>query len=205
MRFAMNQKESRELNKKIWAVEKAAGETADLLAEAREKERKLFSDGAVLQSQLKEIAVIEAEDNKNYSALCRKVPVLFMENVGRTLREKKQQRGANELKYRELTDDQAKQDAEIQNLILAQEENQRHKEHLEAEKAEIKAFPRSICRGEREKGQAYANLPCGGRRGADGVDRQSASEGYSGRRIEAAADRACGEKLENLRQGSRRS
>lgn len=140
MRFAMNQKESRELNKKIWAVEKAAGETADLLAEAREKERKLFSDGAVLQSQLKEIDVIETEDNKNYSALCRKVPVLFMENVGRTLREKKQQRGANELKYRELTDDQAKQDAEIQNLILAQEENQRHKEYLEAEKAEIKAF-----------------------------------------------------------------
>lgn len=140
VRFGLNQKERQELNKKIWAVEKAAGETADLLAEAQARERKLFSDGAVLQSQMKEISTLEAEDNKNYSALCRKVPVLFMENVGRTLREKKQQRGANELKYREFTDNQAKQDGEIQRLTLAQEENLRHKKYLEAEKAEIKSF-----------------------------------------------------------------
>ena len=121
-------------------MEKAAGETADLLAEAQEKERQLFSEGAVLQSQLKETLSFENEGNRQYSALCKKVPVLFMENIGRTLREKKQQRGANELKYRELTDCQAMQEAEIQRLTLEQEDNLRSRRYLEEEKEDIKVF-----------------------------------------------------------------
>lgn len=127
---------------------------------------------------------------------------MFMENVGRTLREKKQQRGANELKYRELTDDQAKQDAEIQNLILAQEENQRHKEHLEAEKAEIKAFLDQYA-VEKEKRDKLMQIY----RAEDGealtalIDSQLRKVILDGELKRQQIGRA-EKKLENLRQGS---
>lgn len=75
-----------------------------------------------------------------------------MENIGRTLREKKQQRGANELKYRELTDSQAIQEAEIQRLTLEQEDNLRSRRYLEEEKENIKVFYGRLCPGKGKKG-----------------------------------------------------
>lgn len=150
IRFALNQEERQLLNKKVWSVEKAAGETAELLAEAQEKERQMFSEGAVLQSQMKEILSFENEGNRQYRLLCKKVPVLFMENIGRTLREKKQQRVANELKYRELMNLQTMQETEIQRLTLEQEDHLRSRKYLEAEKADIKVFMDSYAR-EKEK------------------------------------------------------
>lgn len=152
IRFALNQEERQLLNKKVWSVEKAAGETAELLAEAQEKERQMFSEGAVLQSQMKEILGFENEGNRQYRFLCKKVPVLFMENIGRTLREKKQQRGANELKYRELMNLQTMQETEIQRLTLEQEDHLRSRKYLEAEKADIKVFMDSYAPGKRKTG-----------------------------------------------------
>lgn len=140
IRFSMNEEQRQILNKKIGSVQTALGETADLLSEAQSKERQLFSDGAVLESQLKEAVIQEKKNTGVLNQLCRKVPVLFLENIGRTLREKKQQRGAGELKYRELTETRAVLEAEIQRLTLEGEESLRIQKRLEEEKEELKKF-----------------------------------------------------------------
>ena len=57
IRYSMDAEQSRILNKKIGSVQTALGETADLLSEAQSKERQLFSDGAVLESRLKEAVI----------------------------------------------------------------------------------------------------------------------------------------------------
>ncbi len=202
IRFALNQEERQLLNKKVWSVEKAAGETAELLAEAQEKERRMFSEGAVLQSQMKEISSFENEGNRQYRLLCKKVPVLFMENIGRTLREKKQQRGANELKYWELMNLQTMQETEIQRLTLEQEDHLRRRKYLEAEKADVKVFMDSYAR-EKEKRDKLVRIY----RADDGeslmelIDRQIRKVILDGELKRREIERLK-KQLDNFRQGS---
>lgn len=202
IRFSMDEEQRQILNKKIWSAEKALGETADMLSEAQAKERQFFSDGAVLKSQLKETAAQEKENTDELNRLCRKVPVLFLENIGRTLREQKQQRAAGELKYRELTDSRDKLDAEIQRLNQEREENLQMEKGLTEEKEEIQQFLDSYAL-EREKRDKLVQIY----RAGDGdslteiIDAQLRKVILDGelKRREAAR---LENQIENLRQGS---
>ncbi len=202
IRYSMDAEQSRILNKKIGSVQTALGETADLLSEAQSKERQLFSDGAVLESRLKEAVIQEKKNTGVLNQLCRKVPVLFLENIGRTLREKKQQRGAGELKYRELTETRAVLEAEIQRFTLEGEESLRIQKRLEEEKEELKKFLDSY-ESEKEKRNKLIQIYRAG-------DGESLSELIDVRLRKVILDSELKRRevlrlekqLENLRQGS---
>lgn len=140
IRYALNANEKQALNKKMALLETASKETDHEYQEVQQKERQLFSEGAVLQSQLKEARSLEDELGEKLNVLCRQVPILLLENVGQALKDKKQQRGANELKYRELTEKQMFLEMEIGRLTSEVEEGRHHRNRLENEKAELKAF-----------------------------------------------------------------
>ena len=69
-------------------VNKALEETEAERDAAREAERQLFSEGAVLASQAEEAAAREKEVSDRLGGLCCKVPVLILEDIGKMLRRK---------------------------------------------------------------------------------------------------------------------
>ena len=202
IRFSMNEEERELFNKKMWSVEKALGETTELLSEAHISERQLFSEGAVLENQLKEASLQEKQRMSELNGLCRKVPVLFLENIGRTLREKKQQRGAGELKFRQLSQERSAAEGEIQRLTQEIGENFRRKDSLSEEKENLKKFLDSYAL-EREKRDKLVRIYQAGDNAslAEIIDERLRKVILDGelKRIEAEK---LEKQLENLRQGS---
>lgn len=140
IRYALNEEEKQTLNKKLALLETALKETEKEYEEARQKERQLFSDSAVLNSQISEAKQRQKDLNGQWNSLCRQVPVLLLENVGQSLREKQQQRQSNGAKISELSERQAALDLERGERTSEMGEKRHLLKQLEKEKRELGDF-----------------------------------------------------------------
>lgn len=140
VRYTLNEQERQEFNKKLAFTVNALAETESVFDEVQTRERQLFSEGAVLESQEKETKTLVTEIGGKLSSLCKQVPILYMENIGHALLKQKQKRAENTLKCQETTDKQVALELEINRLSGDNDEKRNNLERLKKEKAEIKAF-----------------------------------------------------------------
>ena len=85
VRYTLNEQERQDLNKKLTFTVSAMTEAERLHTEMQIKERQLFSEGAVLDSQIQEAKAQTEEYGLKLTDLCKQVPILFMENIGQSL------------------------------------------------------------------------------------------------------------------------
>ena len=140
LRFVFDREEKKALTEKMEAVNRIFEETEAGRDAARDEERRLFSEGAVLESQAEEARTQEREAVAQMGQLCRKVPVLILEDIGKTLREKKQQRAENALKMKAHREQQELQAQAFQSLSKRLEESRETVKRLTAEEGELKDF-----------------------------------------------------------------
>ena len=140
MRRVCDGEERERLQKKLSAVEKAESETKESHQQSQEMERQLFCEGAVLDSQLLEEKKRENESQEVLNGLLCQLPVLIPENADQILSEKKQLRGANELKYQQLSEKQLNLEKDIVGYESQIEQCKAHREKLLREKEELDRF-----------------------------------------------------------------
>ena len=140
IRYTLNEQELQEQKKKLTFTVNAIAETEETYIEALNQERNAFSEGAVLESQDRETKCLLEELGQKLNALCKKVPVLYMENIGQFLNKQRQKRAANSLKCQEITDRQMVLESELGRIRNENDANRTYCTNLEKEKEEIQAF-----------------------------------------------------------------
>lgn len=202
IRFAMNQEESQILNKKIWLAEKAYGEAATLKADAQEKERKLFSDSAVFTNQQEEAEKREKALSEELTGLCRQVPILVLENIGKTYEEKKQLYAANMLKISSLTEKQGVQEDEMKELSLSVEDGFRQQKSLEKESEIIKTFLDSYAREKKKRDGLLEIYGAEDGKNLTDIIRDQLRKTILDAELKGKEVKRLEQQLDNLRQGS---
>ena len=140
VRYTLNEHERQEYNKKLAFTVNAITETQALFEEVQAEERRLFSEGAVLQSQIQESKVLLEDLGKKLKNYYNQLPEMFMETVSENLAKKKQKRFADSQMIQEIAESQMQLELELDRLNRECDEKRQESLHLEKEKAEILKF-----------------------------------------------------------------
>ena len=140
VRYTLNEMERQEYHKKLAFTVNAIAETQAMFEEAQAEERRLFSEGAVLQSQIQECKALSEELGKKLKGFYNQLPEIFMETVSEVLTKKKQSRLANDKKIQEIADQQMAIEIEMDRLNRECDEKRQVNRHLEKEKQDILKF-----------------------------------------------------------------
>lgn len=139
-RYILNEQMRLDMDKKLEFTVNAIEEMASLQIQAEQKERQLYSEGAVFQSKLETLKCQEKELGDKLSALCKQVPILYMENIGQAWSSGKQKNQENLALYAKMEDQRAGLEMEIQQLIKENDDAQHQEEHLTKEYQTVQAF-----------------------------------------------------------------
>lgn len=140
LHFKFMQTEQKALEGKREMVNKALEETEAERDAAREAERQLFSEGAVLASQAEEAVAREKEVSDRLGGLCCKVPVLILEDIGKMLREKKRRQMENTLKMKGWRERAQFLEQEAEEISKCLDESFGIQKDLLLEEEELKSF-----------------------------------------------------------------
>ena len=140
VRYTLNEHERQEYNKKLAFTVNAITETQALFEEVQAEERRLFSEGAVLQSQIQESKTLLEDLGKKLKNYYNQLPEMFMETVSENLAKKKQKRFVDSQMIQEITESQMQLELELDRLNRECDEKRQESLRLEKEKAEILKF-----------------------------------------------------------------
>ena len=140
VRYTLNGDERQDYNKRMSFTVNAIVETEHTYEEVQNRERQLFSEGAVLESQIQETKKQKELLGQKISELCKQVPILYMENIEKSLSSQRQQRFGNTLKCKEISDKQAALETELERLNRENDDYHQKCEMLKKESQEIHNF-----------------------------------------------------------------
>lgn len=139
-RFTLNEQISKELEEKEAFIGAAIENTHGMLDEAELKERQLLGEGAVLRSQLDELSNEEKKYAETLNTLCRQVPMLYMENIGETLKERTQKNAENLEQYAKMEERHSQLEIDASRRIHENDVLEQQKAQLLKEAKEIQDF-----------------------------------------------------------------